>query len=169
MCSRQVPVTLRGVAGPLHAVLLILLMAATAVAVARASRMPTGVRTGLSLLAGLTYLFLVGSLRHMCPLGQPLTQWLIPGVCMTVSLLCIGATALRRTLAGAAMVLGVALTWNFIDVVHGPDFVGTNDARLVGPTHREWHTWISGLYRRDLPPPDASRGTGPGRDRDPAD
>ena len=124
-------------------------MAATAIAVSRKSRMPTGARTGLSLLAGLTYLFLVGSVRHMCPRGQPLTQWLIPGVCMTVSLLCIGPTALRRSLVGAAMILGVGLTWNFIDVVHGPDFVGTNDARLVGPTRREWHTLISGMYRRE--------------------
>lgn len=118
-----------------------------------------------ALFAGaLGALVLGGGMIHMCANGQAFTQWLVPSACVTLSVAFIGPIALRRAVIAASLVLSVLLTWHYVGVVHGPEFVGTQAAeRSTGPTKREWHSWISGLYRRAGPPPDR-RSARPGQD-----
>jgi hypothetical protein len=151
--------------GAVHAILLLVLLAVTAIAVGRTYRRPSGRRLAGALCAGVAGSLILGSwMIHLCGNGQAFTQWLIPSACVTLSVAFIGPSALRRGIIAVSLVLSLLLTWHYVGVVHGPDFVGTQAAEgFTGPTRREWHSWISGLYRRTGPPPDR-RSAKPGQD-----
>ncbi len=85
-------------------------------------------------------------------MGQPLSQWAIPGACTVAALMLVRHPGLRRVLAVASIVLGFVLSFHYSAEVQGPTWVGlaSPDPRYrVGPVQPEWHSWLTGLYRRE--------------------
>ncbi len=138
--------------GAVHALALAALTTATVIAVLRHPRRPSNLQAfgavlaAIVLGAGAPFLAV-----HGCDLGEPLSQWLVPAICLGVALALVGPTWLRRTLVAACVVAGLALSFDYATAVHGPVFVGVADPDVhhgIAGTEREWHTWLTGLYRR---------------------
>jgi hypothetical protein len=138
--------------GGLHWVLLVGILFATAVAVAKFAARPSASRIVLATLGGfLCAAISFGVALHRCGLGVPIGQWAIPSICVITAAMLIGKAWLRRGICCVAVLLAIGLSWQYSRVVHGPDFVGVASP---APHHgivvakREWHTWLTGLYRR---------------------
>lgn len=87
---------------------------------------------------------------HRCDAGAPLLQWLVPSLALLAVLLFVEASKPRWSGAGALAVIAVGLSFHYAAVVHGATWVGNPESlELEGsPAQREWHTSVTGLYRR---------------------
>jgi hypothetical protein len=140
--------------GSIHALLLLSLPMAVGFALVRSFRWPTWAAVGWTAAILLAMALVGGFAIHMCMLGQPVAQWLLPSACGSVAVLFVDSRALRRGLAVTSILLCAVLTQHYTAEVHGPTYVGTQVGRFAGHTRREWHSWITGLYRRTGPPVD---------------
>lgn len=86
---------------------------------------------------------------HLCDQGQPLAQWVIPGATASAAMLFVGRRPLRRAIAFASVALALVLSVSFTTAVHGPTYTGNPRAtRDRAAPHGEWHTIVTGLYRK---------------------
>jgi len=142
----------------LHFFALVGLVGATAVAAARSFQRPRPGRVALALGVGGGVSLVVGAMSaHACGNGQAVSQWVVPGACAAASLALVKAPWLRRGLASVSLLLALVLSFHYGGVVHGSRYIGTSP-----PPHyescgaeTEWHTWLTGLYRRTPPDADA--------------
>ena len=139
-------------AGSIHAAVLVCLPVVTTVACILFRHRPSPSLIVLGILGGVglgfgTFLFSL----HACGMGQPLQQWAIPALTMAAALVFIRPAWLRRSLAAFSAVACVVLSLWYTGEVHGPQFVGVPSLPEhygVGAIEREWHTPLTGLYRR---------------------
>lgn len=91
---------------------------------------------------------------HRCDSGAPLTQWLLPSLCLLVVLLVVEPLRLRIPLALVLALGAFGLSFHYAAVVHGPAFIGNPDSfTLVGErAEARWYTPLTGLYRRVVDP-----------------
>lgn len=88
---------------------------------------------------------------HRCDAGTPLLQWLVPSIGMFAVLLWVDAPKPRWASSAILAALAIVLSFHYAGVVHGPTWVGNVESMTLeeGETaHAEWHTAITGLYRR---------------------
>lgn len=116
-----------------HAVILMLVPIVMLIAfLAAEKRRPTGHQVAVSaIIAGGTGVFADISSAHLCSEGNPLTQWIIPALCMGV-VLCYFRNALpRRILAASLFVVMLALSMHYAGVVHEPKWTGNPRGRIL--------------------------------------
>jgi hypothetical protein len=137
-------------AGPLHFVGLVGLVAITGIAVARGFSRPTWKRGGAAALAALASSTLVCLGLHGCDAGQPLVQWAAPALCLVVCILFVGDPRARLGLAAGAVAVMLGLTIHYLSVVHGSDWIGNPRSHALGEQRgiAEWHTPVTRLWRR---------------------
>ena len=108
-------------------------------------------------------LFAAAAGLHRCDLGQPFSQWLVPGVALIAVVACVYPVRLRRGLAAALAFTTVSLTLHFAALVHEPGFIGRSDAPGYAPARvpgasapvaeaaprvrPAWHSHWTGIYR----------------------
>ncbi len=136
-------------AGTVYAIGLTLMVVATAVVSWRCYEKPGLPRFVFAVLGAVLILLGAAVSLHGCDAGQPLMQWALPMCCLMMATLLVGPPRIAiviALLAGATAVLG---SFHYASVVHGPDWVGNEESKtLNSPASSEWHTPISGLYRR---------------------
>ncbi len=105
----------------IHMVVLVALLATVAMAVVRDFQKPSTTRVIGAVLAGaLSAGVALSAGMHMCGLGQPISQWVLPAVSVTAGLMFIKKPILRRALVAIALVAGVGLSLHYATEVHGP-------------------------------------------------
>ncbi len=125
------------------------MVAVTAAASWRWYETPSWRRAAFAALGVVLVLLGVAMSLHSCDAGQPLMQWLLPMGCMLVVALAVGPPRIALTLALLAAAAAVAASFHYAALVHGPYWVGNAQCRsLSSPARSQWHTPISGLYRR---------------------
>jgi hypothetical protein len=94
---------------------------------------------------------------HSCANGQPIQQWVIPGLVMS-AVLCFAES--NRSTAVALLVLfsmSTGLSLHYAQIVHGEVWIGVersvDEENHLVEGHREWHTRLTGLYRRNAEAP----------------
>ena len=136
-----------------HTLLLLAAVSATVAICRRHYQGPTPLRVGSAAVVGLgAMVSSVALTLHACQVGQPVQQWLVPGLAMTVTLALVGPAAWRRGTAVILFLAGLSLSFHYTTVVHGEVWVGVEQAPGVDGSSAEamseWHTWLTGLYRR---------------------
>lgn len=87
---------------------------------------------------------------HRCDAGAPLLQWVVPSLGLFAVILFVEAPRPRWAGAAALALAAFGLSFHYAAVVHDSTWIGNPDSReLEGvPAQREWHTAVTGLYRR---------------------
>lgn len=131
--------------GALHAVILLSLGAGTLFLCTRFFARPSLRRVLGALALGLTVAVVSLSVSlHRCREGNPVSQWAIPCVCIVLSVMFVRQERIRTWACIAAAVASIALSLNYVSVVHGDRYVGGT----FPETRHEWHSWLTGLYVR---------------------
>ena len=143
-------------AGVAHFSILVLVVAAGAAWTYRNYEPPNGGRIiasftlgpGLALAAGLLAI-------HACAFGQPIQQWVVPGLVMSGVLCCTAHSRAKGTVLTLLFGVAIGLSFHYAHLVHGKEWIGVErslgaDKQLIDG-QREWHTHLTGLYRRDRP------------------
>ena len=93
---------------------------------------------------------------HECGMGQPIQQWLIPGLAISAVLLWT-QHSVQKALAIVCLTGGAAaLCLHYAETVHSPEWQGvetaasTEEGNVLGAA--QWHTPLTGLYRKPGPP-----------------
>ncbi len=136
-----------------HTFLLLTALFATVAICRKHYQKPTPWRVVFAVIVGLGAMACSGSLTiHACQLGQPVQQWLVPGLAMMAALALVGPATWRRSTAATLFLVGLSLSFHYMTVVHGAAWVGVEQAPgpdgSLGMATSEWHTWLTGLYRR---------------------
>lgn len=86
---------------------------------------------------------------HLCDEGQPIAQWVIPAASASAAMLFVGSRAHRLAIAFGSVALATILSFSFTDAVHGSTYTGNPRAtRERTAPKAEWHTFVTGLYRK---------------------
>ncbi|MFN0059849.1 MAG: hypothetical protein ACKVX7_15430 [Planctomycetota bacterium] len=112
--------------GHLNAVGIIACVVVTGVTIALSRRRSmSSMHLALGVLSLLVTCFLVAIIAfHRCGLGQPFSQWLVPGLCCMVVVCAVERPWLRRIIAAVLMIAAVGLSHQYSDLVHEPEFAG---------------------------------------------
>ena len=112
--------------GSLHAIGLIACPVLVVAVIAVSKRAPLSVRRiCIAVLVSLLAMFIADTVSvHACIAGQPLTQWLVPGLCMVAVLCSIESVACRAIAGSVLALLAIALSLQFSHLVHEPGFTG---------------------------------------------
>jgi len=137
----------------IHALVMIAATAGSVVICRKHWTRPTVGRVFIAFTLGLGAMFVSIMVSfHMCALGQPFQQWLVPGVALIAILALVGNRMWRRTTAAILVMFMLGLSLHYGGVVHGTDWVGVVSYPAEnggeGDGAREWHTWLTGFYRR---------------------
>jgi len=109
----------------LHAIVLIALPLGTiALLFAVRRRAPRDVEALIATVIAAVLVFTARTFKHNCNLGQPYTQWAIPGLCIWVILLFVADRTFRSGCAALMTFAMVALCWHFMGLVHEPGWNG---------------------------------------------
>lgn len=131
---------------------LVALVLITAVVCVRDHRPPGWTRRIVAVLGAVGYGFATMVVTaHGCGLGQPVAQWAVPAVCLASALMFIQTPRLRRVVAMTITAAGLALSFHYVVVVHGTEYVGVANPDPhygIARSERQWHTPLTGLYRR---------------------
>jgi hypothetical protein len=116
-------------AGNLHAIALIAIPLITVAACVRFRQRALRQGRVLGAIFGGSVLSLLAGIlsSHACSAGQPLTQWLIPGVCFAATVALVRRAAVRDPWALALLTLMFLLSFHYSHIVHGPTYVGSPD------------------------------------------
>ena len=137
---------------------LVLILSAAGLAVflvRRYRRRPTAGRVAAAFGALIVPLLSLGAGLHRCDCGIPLFQWLIPSIALICVVLLVEPIKQRLFGAIALSVTSLALSFHYAGAVHGPTWIGNPESVTLESTRArfEWHTPITGLYRRvDIQP-----------------
>ncbi|MDP2305033.1 MAG: hypothetical protein Q8P18_03300 [Pseudomonadota bacterium] len=101
-----------------------------------------GVATGL-VLAVAASVMIFGLTLHGCDEGTPRAGWLLSAVLLTLSVAGVERRAWRVSLAFVHVAAGAWISLLLAEAVHGPTWAG-----LAARGRPEWHTPVTGLYRR---------------------
>ncbi|MDP2313833.1 MAG: hypothetical protein Q8P41_13075 [Pseudomonadota bacterium] len=101
-----------------------------------------GLATGL-VLAVAASVIMYGLTVHGCDEGTPRAGWLLSGVLLTLSVAGVERRAWRVSLAFVHVGAGVLISFLLAETVHGPTWAG-----VASRGRPEWHTPVTGLYRR---------------------
>jgi len=127
---------------------------------------------GHGVLMGLLCLLLLAAINvilthHACHRGQPIFQWLIPGLCLVLLIAVMKDRRARVAIVAFFIVVSLCLSRHYVELVHSEGYVG-NPRSLVlrnaivagdggdgevksGPrpveAYRLWHTGFTGIYR----------------------
>jgi hypothetical protein len=87
---------------------------------------------------------------HRCDSGVPLAQWAIPSLAVVLVVLLVEPLSKRVTAAIVLGTLSTGLTLHYVQIVHGPDWIGNPNSFTLQGTHATlgWHTPVTGLFRR---------------------
>jgi len=95
---------------------------------------------------------------HMCGAGNPIAQWLIPGVGWAFVSLVVPSRRVRKLFGRGALLLSLLLCYQYLDLVHSADYTGNpawerrsmrdSDVRVS----TLWHTRLTGLYAKQVVP-----------------
>ena len=77
----------------------------------------------LVIFALFALLGLIGFL-HLCSAGNPMAQWIVPGVCAAVAVPAIQSRVIRRAAAVIWFVVGAGLSFHYLALVHGEQYTG---------------------------------------------
>ncbi len=90
---------------------------------------------------------------HECSMGQPVQQWLVPGLCIMAVLLWAPNSVQKALCLLLLFGCAAGLSVHYANVVHSASWQGLQTA--VSEEHGEeiaqsqWHTPLTGLYRKD--------------------
>jgi hypothetical protein len=95
---------------------------------------------------------------HRCDCGKPLVQWLLPSVALLLVVLAVKPLRMRLLLGGAFSLASLALSYHYVDAVHGPTWVGNPESFTLDGERAEWrwYTPLTGFYPR-VPDPSRKR------------
>lgn len=115
--------------GTVHAIVLIVLPVAVAIALAAVKRRaPTNRQFTIALgIAAVGTLAAPMFNHHLCWEGEPRTQWLVLGPCLLLVLLFVNSPAWRRTLGAVVFVGMMGLSCHFTNLVHETGWTGNQD------------------------------------------
>ena len=147
--------------GTLHFVSLCAAVAMSATWLHRVYYPPTGGRIIAAFTLGPALAFGSALLAiHSCAHGQPIQQWVVPGLLMS-AILCFSESSRGKAITLILLfALSAGLSAHYAHIVHGKDWIGVersvDDEHVLVEGTREWHTRLTGLYRRQstVPPPD---------------
>jgi hypothetical protein len=123
-----------------HAFLLIALTAAPILALAfMKRRMPNALQAATALCVG--GMAMMATPRHACAEGQPLMQWLLPGLGMIAILLFARSAFWRRVFAVGIWAGFFSLSFQFDSMVHEPGWTGNPNL--------DFSAWALNRMRRD--------------------
>lgn len=135
--------------GALHFLAMAGLGLATLITVARGFGAPSWRRVAASSGVAFASLFVGVFFLHGCDAGAPLTQWSVGVGCAASAVLFVRDPKPRRWLTVGALLVMLGLCAHFTVAVHGDTWIGNPASfSLDAPAHAEWHTWLTGLYRR---------------------
>jgi ABC-type multidrug transport system permease subunit len=130
-------------AGSLQAFVLVAIALGAAAAVAVFFTLPT-IRSALTAVAvGFATVFLgLVPAMHKCDAGWPFAQWLIPAVCGGLCALFIHSRRAWLLIIAISVTTTVGLSMHYSELVHG-EYIGHAERGEA-----EWHSRLTGLYRR---------------------
>ena len=148
-------------AGTIHALLLLLIVAGSAFLLIRFGKRPPSLwRIGLAVGIGCVNGFFLGAMFvHACGAGQPFTQWLIPSLCLVLVWIFLGTRRiLRWVLTFVFVVATFGLSQHYNGLVHGNQYTGNPEWAMrvgletTGPVEVStlWHTFFTGLYGKEI-------------------
>lgn len=115
-------------AGSVNAIGMIVVLVGAIVVLVRFGKAPT---KSWSVVCGLlwgTLGIIIGGMftTHLCSVGRPFWQVIVPGICIMVLFPALPVKWMRWLAVTSLMILMVILGWQFVDIVHQPKFIGIN-------------------------------------------
>lgn len=125
---------------------------------------PSWRRIALALAVGLVTAAAATTVSlHACARGQPVSEWLVPVVALTIVLLGDLQRGVRLGLAAGLAMAAVGLSLEYASLVHRDDLNGSRHVRGSSAiTVPLWHSLFTGIYKMyaaATPHPDAARVT----------
>ena len=94
---------------------------------------------------------------HACHYGQPFSQWFVPGLCLLVLFGGIASRYVKIIAGGVIFALMLFLNMSYASLAHRPNFIGISSLskapKNFDPSIKGidglWHSWLTGIYRRN--------------------
>ena len=134
----------------IHLALMLAALALAALLVRRYGGKPTGARIAATFAALVVPLFSLGAGVHRCDCGVPLFQWVLPSLALLAVVLLVEPMKPRVLAAIALSATSFGLSFHYAALVHDSTWVGNPRSMTLeaAGARREWHTPLTGLYRR---------------------
>jgi MFS superfamily sulfate permease-like transporter len=134
----------------IHILVFVLVMVGSVFVIVRNYRAPSGARWFVALTLGSALSIAVGlSALVTSDRGQPLQQWVLPGLCLVAVLAFAREGKMRNVAVGGLLLAMLGLCQHFRIVVAGDEYIGVESALHadgVIEAQSEWHTSLTGFY-----------------------
>ena len=139
--------------GALHCIVIIGIVATSAWWLYSHLERPTPVRIVVSMTFGPAFVLSAALMSaHNCAQGQPVQQWVIPGLMLCACWLFSERRPDKLLVLAGIWVLSLALSLHYAAIVHETPWLGVpltyDESGHAINAVSEWHTPMSGLYRR---------------------